>query len=134
MAKTDLPVPSLRFWRNLRTMFSTSMIASSTTTPMETMSPARIITLITAPNSCNTSTAASREGDRNQADERRAPLKEEGGQDKYHKQYTEQQRLGEVAECQLDEGCRTEDRSVYLHARKSRAHVVDRLFDSPRNR
>src|SRR5829696_3740093 len=73
-----------------------------------------------------------RERDRYQADERRAPLKEKCRQDKYHEQYTKQQRLSEVVERHLDEGGRPEDRSVYLHTGKSRTHVIDRLFDAPR--
>src|ERR671920_359094 len=73
-----------------------------------------------------------RERDRYQADERRAPLKEERCQDKDHEQYPNQQRLSEVVERHLDEGCGPEDRCVYFHAGKARAHVVDRLFDAPR--
>ncbi len=41
--------PSPRCWRNRRTIFSTSMIASSTTTPIAITNPARIIVLIVAP-------------------------------------------------------------------------------------
>ena len=37
------------------------MMASSTTTPMATTSPARTITLIVAPAASNTSTAATRD-------------------------------------------------------------------------
>ena len=75
-----------------------------------------------------------RQRNRDQADERGAPLEEEGGQDQDHEQNAEQQRPREVAERLLDEGGRPEDRGVKLHAGKARAHVVDRLFDAPRHR
>ena len=55
----DVSIPSERARRNRRTMFSTSMIASSTTTPMATTSPARTITLMVAPRRSSTITAAS---------------------------------------------------------------------------
>ena len=42
-------------------MFSTSMIASSTTTPIATTSPARTMTLIVVSRTSSTSTAASSE-------------------------------------------------------------------------
>ena len=42
----ETSLPSRRAWRNRLTMFSTSMIASSTTTPIATTSPASTITLM----------------------------------------------------------------------------------------
>ncbi len=45
----DLPVLAARSWRMRRTMFSMSMMASSTTTPTAMTRPARIITLIELP-------------------------------------------------------------------------------------
>ena len=45
--------------RSRRTMFSMSMIASSTTTPTAITSPARTIVLIVAPRSVSTSPAAT---------------------------------------------------------------------------
>src|ERR687890_1321340 len=74
-----------------------------------------------------------RERNRNKADERCAPLKQERRQDQNHEQYPNQQRLSEVVERHLDEGGRPEDRRVDFHAGKARTHVIDRLFDAPRH-
>ena len=49
MAAVDLVLPSRRAWRSRRMMFSTSMMASSTTTPTAMTNPARIIVLIAPP-------------------------------------------------------------------------------------
>ena len=49
MRAVDLSLPALRCWRSRRTMFSTSMIASSTTEPKATINPASTMTLIVAP-------------------------------------------------------------------------------------
>ena len=46
---TGLGDSEVRFWRSRRTMFSMSMIASSTTTPTEITNPASTIVLIVAP-------------------------------------------------------------------------------------
>src|SRR5215212_3626136 len=74
-----------------------------------------------------------RERNRDQADEGGAPLEQERCQNQDHQQNSQQQRLGEVAQSHFDEGRRTEDRSIYLHARKTRTHVVDSLFYAPRH-
>ena len=52
-------LPSARACRSRRTMFSTSMIASSTTTPMATTNPASTITLSVAPARSRTTIAAT---------------------------------------------------------------------------
>ena len=57
----DLVLPSRRCWRSRRTMFSMSMIASSTITPSAITKPARIIVLIVAPTVASTSPAATRD-------------------------------------------------------------------------
>ena len=57
----DCDEPAARAWRRRLTMFSTSMIASSTTTPIATTSPARTMTLIVVSRTSSTSTAASSE-------------------------------------------------------------------------
>ena len=59
MPKVDRVLPSARAWRMRRTMFSTSMIASSTTTPMATTRPASTITLSVAPARSRTKIAAT---------------------------------------------------------------------------
>src|SRR5829696_7413776 len=74
-----------------------------------------------------------RQRDRDQADERGAPLEEERGQDQNHEQDAEQQRRRKVLDRHLDEGGRAEDRRVYVHAGEAGAHLVDGLFDAPRN-
>ena len=61
MPNVDRVLPTARACRNRRTMFSTSMIASSTTTPMATTSPASTITLSVAPARSRTSIAATRD-------------------------------------------------------------------------
>ena len=55
----ETSLPSLRAWRRRLTMFSTSMMASSTTTPIATTNPARTITLMVAPWRSRAITAAS---------------------------------------------------------------------------
>ena len=59
MPKVDWVLPAARAWRNRRTMFSTSMMASSTTTPTATTRPASTITLTVAPAQSSTSSAAT---------------------------------------------------------------------------
>jgi hypothetical protein len=59
--KVEAVLPAARAWRNRRTMFSTSMMASSTTTPIATTSPARTMTLTVAPAASRIRTAATRE-------------------------------------------------------------------------
>ncbi len=49
IAAVDLSVPSRRYWRSRRTMFSMSTMASSTTTPTAITSPARTMVLMVAP-------------------------------------------------------------------------------------
>ena len=49
VAASDRSPVASRYRRNRLTMFSTSMMASSTTTPTEMTSPARIIVLMVAP-------------------------------------------------------------------------------------
>ncbi len=57
----DRVLPLARACRRRLTMFSTSMIASSTTTPIATTRPARTMTLIVASRRSSTSTAARSE-------------------------------------------------------------------------
>ena len=52
---------SNRFWRRRRTMFSTSMIASSTTSPTAMTRPASTMVLMVPPLQCSTSAAAMRD-------------------------------------------------------------------------
>ena len=61
MPKVDCVLPAARAWRNRRTMFSTSMMASSTTTPTATTRPASTITFTVAPARSSTSSAATRD-------------------------------------------------------------------------
>ena len=115
---------SARAWRSRRTMFSTSMIASSTTTPMATTSPASTITLIVAPAVEHQDRGDQRQRDRDQADERGAPLEQEGDDDQDH-----QQRRRAAARCQvvdrlLDEGRGPEDRRVDLDPGQAGPHLV----------
>ena len=49
MRAVDSSLPAARFWRRRRTIFSTSMMASSTTEPRATMKPASTMVLIVAP-------------------------------------------------------------------------------------
>ena len=58
MRAVDLSLPVFRASRNRRTMFSMSMMASSTTTPTAITRPARIMVLIVCPRRCSTSNAA----------------------------------------------------------------------------
>ncbi len=59
--KVDAVLPPARASRSRRTMFSTSMIASSTTTPMATTNPASTMTLSVTPAPSRTSMAATRD-------------------------------------------------------------------------
>ena len=54
-------LPAARFVRMRRTMFSMSMMASSTTTPTATARPASTIVLTVAPRSVSTTPAATSE-------------------------------------------------------------------------
>src|SRR5262245_6026968 len=58
MLPVDFVLPSLRCWRSRRTMFSMSMMASSTTTPTAMTNPARTMVLIVVPRTYNTSAPA----------------------------------------------------------------------------
>ncbi len=106
---SDWVLPSLRRWRSRRQMFSMSMIASSTTSPMAMIMPARIITLMVVPRRSRISPAVSkrqRYGD--DADQRRPPFEQEEEQDHHYENAAEDQRIGEVADRYLDEGGRAE--------------------------
>jgi hypothetical protein len=59
MPAVDLPLPSRRCWRMRRTMFSTSMMASSTSSPRAITSPARIMVLMVTPARLSTVPAAT---------------------------------------------------------------------------
>ena len=112
-------------------MFSTSMIASSTTTPMATTSPARTITLMVVSRQVeHQDRRDQRQRDGDQADERRAPLEQEGGDDEDHEQHADQQRRREVVDRLLDEGGRPEDRGVDLDSGKPGPQLVHRVVDS----
>ena len=58
---SDSVLPAARFVRMRRTMFSMSMMASSTTTPTATARPARTIVFTDAPRSVSTTPAATSE-------------------------------------------------------------------------
>ncbi|GBD17515.1 hypothetical protein HRbin26_02439 [bacterium HR26] len=59
MAWVGLLDPARRCSRSRRTMFSMSMIASSTTTPIAMMNPASTIVFTVAPRTAKTSAAAT---------------------------------------------------------------------------
>ena len=59
MRAVDLSLPALRCSRSRRTMFSTSMMASSTTEPSATTKPASTMVLIVAPMKYSASPAAT---------------------------------------------------------------------------
>ena len=59
--KVEAPLPAARACRSLRTTFSTSMMASSTTTPMATTNPASTMTLTVAPAASKIKTAETKE-------------------------------------------------------------------------
>ena len=101
-------------------MFSTSMIASSTTTPRAMTSPARIIVLMTVAALVEHEHGRhQRQRDRDQADQRGAPLEEEGDQDQTTSRTPRSSALVRLSMRQLDEGRRPEDRGVDLHAGKT---------------
>ena len=67
--------------------------------------------------------------DRDQADQRGAPLEEEGDQHQDHEQRAEDQRQLEVVDRLLDEVRLPEDVASNSHAGKAGLQVVERIFD-----
>ena len=68
-------------------MFSTSMIASSTTTPSAITNPARTIDVDRLPRAVEDQPGGDqRERDRDEADQRGAPLEQERAEDEDHEQ------------------------------------------------
>ena len=115
-------------------MFSTSMIASSTTTPIATTSPASTITLMVVSRRSSTRIAAISESgiairlmNAVRHSNRKAAMISTTSR------HADQQRRGEVVDRLLDEGRRPEDRGVDLHAGKPGLQLVDRLLDALRD-
>jgi len=115
-------------------MFSTSMIASSTTTPIATTSPAtdhhvddRVEELEDEERS------HERQRDRDQADERGSPLEQERRQDQDDEQDPEPERLHEVVERQVDEGGGPEEIGLDRDPLQAGAHLVHGLLDAVRD-
>ena len=132
--RVDFGDPSRRAWRRRRTMFSTSMMASSTTTPTAMTKPARTMVLSVAPRADSTTRGRhERERDRDHADEGGPPVEEEQEQDGDDQQDAEQQGIAQVADRILDERGRTEDRGVDLDPRERRLEDRERLLDATRH-
>ena len=71
-----------------------------------------------------------RERNRDEADQRRAPLEQEGGEDQREEHAGDQRRQREVVDRVLDEGRRPEDRRVGLHAAEAGPEIGERLLDA----
>ncbi len=85
-------------------MFSTSTIASSTSSPIATASPPRVIVLIDMPNHLNTSAGHhDRQRDGRQGDERRAEVQQEDEEDDGHEDAAVAQGVHHVVDGQVDE-------------------------------
>ncbi len=71
-----------------------------------------------------------RQRDRHEADDRRAPLEQEGEQDGDDEQAAERKGGRQVAERRLDERGRTEDRRVEVDAGQPGLELLERLLDT----
>ena len=98
------PPPLSRSSRSRLVMFSTSMIASSTTAPSAITRPARVIVLMVAPRQYSTSIVATSDSgivsrliSATRHSNRNSP------QDDHDQDEAEHERLGEVGDRQLDE-------------------------------
>jgi hypothetical protein len=74
-----------------------------------------------------------REWDGHQTDQRRPPLEQEGQQDEEDEQGADQQGAREVAQSELDEIGRPEDRRVDLDPLQARSQLVERILDATRD-
>ena len=111
-------------------MFSTSMIASSTTSPSAITSPASTIVLIVAAAQVqHQRRGQQRQRDRRQADQRRPPVEQERDQDDDHQHAADEHARAQVAQRPLDERGRAEDGRVDLHARQARPQRLQRRLD-----
>ena len=116
-SNADLVSPSARFCLSLRTMFSTSMIASSTTSPIAITRPARTIVLIVVPIARRITPAATSESGmavrliRAVRQSKRKPI-----EDHDHQAAADEHRVAEVVDRPLDERRGSEDRRVNIHA------------------
>ena len=63
------------------------------------------------------------------ADQGDAPIEQEEDEDDHQQQAADEQRIGQVADRQLDEGRRAEDRGVDLYVREAWPQRVERLID-----
>ena len=104
MANIDVPLPSTRACRTLRTMFSTSMIASSTTTPIATTNPASTITFTVSPRRSRMSSAPSRDNGIAIRLMKAVRHSKEGNDDQDDQQDPDQHGHGEIVDRLLDEG------------------------------
>ena len=115
-------------------MFSTSMIASSTTSPIAITRPARTIVLIVAPMAMSTSVAAiERERDRRQADQGRPPVEEERDED--DRRRGRSRRSSPRARLSSDRSMNVggaEDGRVEVHALRAPARRASRAFSTLR--
>ena len=111
-------------------MFSTSMIASSTTTPMATTSPASTITFTVAPRRSRTSRAAT--SDSGMAIRLMKAVRHSKRNAMMIRMTSRMPiniAIGEVVERLLDERRGAEDRRVDLYAGQSRLELIHRRLD-----
>ena len=88
IAAVDLSLPAWRACRSRRMMFSTSTIASSTTTPTAISEPRQHHRVEGRPAQVEHQCAGhQRQRDRDQADQRRAPVEQEGAE-RQHQQHS----------------------------------------------
>src|SRR5881396_1951093 len=120
---TDLVLPSLRYWRRRRTMFSMSMMASSTTTPTAITKPARTMVLMVVPRTYRTRAPAIRDSGM------ATTLMSAEHHD--HEHAADEQRGREIVERHLDEGRGPEDLGVDLDSLQTWLERLERLvYDS----
>ena len=90
-----LRLPAARFRRSRRTMFSTSMIASSTTSPIGDHQPGQDHRVDRRPHAGDhQGRRDQRQRDRRQADQRRPPVEQERDEDHDHQDAADEHRVG----------------------------------------
>ena len=123
-----------RFWRRRRRTFSTSMIASSTTSPSAMTRPARTMVLRVPPRAWRTSTAArSESGMARRLMTAVRHSKRKAARIAATSRQPQSMALLQVVEGHLDEGGRAEDRRVDLDAAQGGAQRLQGLLHAPRH-
>ena len=112
----------------LRSTFSTTTIASSTTMPIASTRPNSVSRLIEKPSaSMPANVATSDDDDRHRADDRRAEALQEQVDDQHHQHDRLEQRLDHLLDRQPHEVVGVERDDVVDALREARLHLLQRL-------